>query len=348
MPAKKIALAGLKFGFTALLVALVVWQILKNPDSAAVGKKFLHPHDGRLLGLGLLAALLGSATNILRWHMLVRTLGLQAALGNSLRIGFVAHTVSQVGFGLGLLGGDALKAVYLGINNPRQKAEAAATVVVDRLIGLMGLLLLAGIGTLLVDPTQMSFAKEQDQRTVMDIVWTVRALSLGAITGAVIVLLPGFTHWPLWDTLAHVPGIGPVLQRLVEAVRTYRRRADRLALGLVMTLLSQSMFVTALHLTVAGLDLPHPTLALHFVIGPIALITGALPIGAFELTMQLLYQAAIQHDGIVPAIAYRLNNLTIAIVGAVIYFFTRAETQALLDTAEKEAKLEENTEHRAA
>ena len=149
-------------------------------------------------------------------------------------------------------------------------------------------------------------------------------------------------HWSLWDALSHTPKVGGILENLVNAVRIYRSRLDALLLALGMSLLSQTCAVTSLYCCARGLGLPHPSFGMHFVVGPIAMISGALPIGAFEVTLCLLYRATqpnSQGEEILLAIAYRLIVILIALVGLTVYLATRAESASLLkETATTEGE----------
>ena len=80
---------------------------------------------------------------IVRWQILVRALELPFRLADALRIGFLCYLLNFIS--LGSVGGDLFKALILAREYPRRRAEAVATVVIDRVIGLYGLFLLASL-----------------------------------------------------------------------------------------------------------------------------------------------------------------------------------------------------------
>jgi hypothetical protein len=83
-----------------------------------------------------------------------------------------------------------------------------------------------------------------------------------------------------------------------------------------------------------------PDLATHFVFTPISMVAGALPIGAFEATLNGMYYVfsppgvpAIQ--GFLIALTYRLLQVSVATIGVFYYLAGRQEVKQLLDEAEQ-------------
>src|SRR5207248_9297078 len=83
--------------------------------------------------LGLAAVLL----TILRWYYLVRAQGLPFTVTNALRLGLVGFYFSI--FLPGSVGGDIIKAAFIARGQSR-RTVAVATVILDRVIALWGLL----------------------------------------------------------------------------------------------------------------------------------------------------------------------------------------------------------------
>ena len=71
------------------------------------------------------------------------------------------------------------------------------------------------------------------------------------------------------------------------------------------------------------------------------MIAGALPIGAFEVTLNLLFRAisplgAPQNSGFLIALGYRLIQIAIASIGVGYYFTSRGEVKESIHEAEEE------------
>ncbi len=358
---------GILAGKIALLggmVGYLLYSVQAEDSFDRLMESFRHPETIRwplLLG-GWLAFFVGICINIFRWQLLTRTLGLRLDTRDAFRIGLISHFVSQLGFGLGLVGGDTVRAVFLTRTNPNQGAEATTAVVMDRVVGLMALLILGGIGSLFLDTTELEAAPvsatvaetdaavagsasaarapEREANFLVDIVWVVRGLAIGTVLFTVIALLPGLKHSKLWGVVTHVPLVGKILQRLVNSVRIYHARIDRLLIGIAISLFVQSLFVLSLHGVTEGLNIPHPDLKTHFSIAPISFVAGALPIGAWEIVLEGMYLACGMRsgDGLIAALAYRLGTIVTALVGLVVYLTTRAESGAVLQAAEEKAE----------
>jgi hypothetical protein len=97
-------------------------------------------------------------------------------------------------------------------------------------------------------------------------------------------------------------------------------------------------------------------LAAHFVVVPLAMATGALPLapnglGTFEFTVEFLYRqvpggmAVGASDGFLVALGYRLITVLIALVGALIHLASRKEVSEVLHEAEDASKPEGDSQN---
>jgi hypothetical protein len=99
----------------------------------------------------------------------------------------------------------------------------------------------------------------------------------------------------------------------------------------------------------AALYTPHPTLGTHFVVAPVSLATGVVPIslGPFEAVLDLLYAAIPLPDGghmaagqgFVVALGYRVITVLVAAVGLCYYLGSRREVAEVMHDAEVEEPL---------
>jgi hypothetical protein len=156
-----------------------------------------------------------------------------------------------------------------------------------------------------------------------------------------ITLLPGFSTLPIWEWLTRLPGAGPVIARLVEALRMYRRRVGRLGAMLLLSIVTHAMFAVSVYFVAHGLGSDAPTLGAHLVVVPISLVASALPLGAFEYVLDVTYHAvspigAVERQGFVIALAFRLIMLAIATVGIAYWLIGRREVRELVQEAREE------------
>lgn len=164
-----------------------------------------------LLWFGAAVACMGVVIvlSIFRWRMILRVQGLELGFSRALSICFVGMFFNA--FLLGSTGGDVVKAWYVAHETHHKKAEAVATVVVDRLIGLMALFVLTLIMMAIYhhrvfdDPKLITFS----------------IITVTFVLGCIGVTVLGF-----WKGFAdRVPGLRSRLQRLPK-YDTFKRMID--------------------------------------------------------------------------------------------------------------------------
>jgi hypothetical protein len=336
---KRTLINVLKVGVSAGILGYLV--------HTAVGDRYFAQLAGGTKHWGLLAAawsllLVSVLITFLRWGILVRALGLPFGTRDALRLGFLGYLLNFVS--LGSAGGDPFKAVAIAREQPGRRAEAVATVVVDRLVGLYGLFLVASAAVLATGLLRSEVAE-------------VAIISRGTLVAAavttlaiLIVLLPGFTTSPVWEMLGRAPRVGPILARLAEAVRVYRRRWDVMLVTLAMSVAVHCLNAAGVYLVARGLPGEAPSLQSHLLIVSLGMAAGALPLplsglGAFEGALEFLYRnladvAVGANKGFVTALAYRVIQVAIAAVGAAYYLASRRDVQRMIHESEDLAAAE--------
>jgi uncharacterized membrane protein YbhN (UPF0104 family) len=324
-----------KIGISVALLGFLGWRASRDPK---LPELIEGPKDWLMLGLALLAVLAAVLITILRWHLLLRTLGLQFSLRESIRAGFMGYLFNLLP--LGLAGADAVKAGFLIHRNPSRKTEAIATVIIDRVIGLYALLVVAGAAALMLDFDALPFRSPEDKARTLVLCRVAQYLGLGSTIAFGLMLIPGATNLRVWDRLEHIGGIGPILKKLVGAMRTYRQSSGRLLLAVVMSFAVHTFYVSMVYLVGRGLCSPQPPLDRHFVFTPISMVAGALPIGAFEATLNGLYyvfspRGVPESQGLLIALTYRVLQISVATIGVFYYLAGRQEVKQLLAEAEQ-------------
>lgn len=163
---------------------------------------------------GVLCVGIVCALGIVRWQMILGVQGLELSLPRVTSVFFVGQFFNA--FMLGSTGGDVIKAWYVAHETNHKKAEAVATVVVDRLIGLLALfvitLVMMGIyyHRVFDDPKMLGFAA-----------FTL-AVVVGTVLGTVLALRQGFVDKVprLRAMLKRLPKYD-MLERMVGAYRDY-------------------------------------------------------------------------------------------------------------------------------
>jgi glycosyltransferase 2 family protein len=214
----------------------------------------------------------------------------------------------------GLLGGDALRTVYLGRKTHRF-GEAIASVVADRGTGLIALLWLAAVMALLI-PSALS------PPLIKAIVLT------GAIALAIVLLAPLAARM--------LPRLPRMLRRGLGLVHPYLDRPLSMFPGFSLSFLLQVSLGVAQWLLARGLGLPQP-LAVFLLCVPIANVAAGLPVTLNGLGVRetaylvLLGMAGMAHDD---AIALGLLWFAATMLGGL----TGAVAFALTDFPEKQGR----------
>src|SRR5215469_1567285 len=126
---------ALRAGAGLVIVSLLLWHYNLRP--------VLHQLSHERIGLFFIAVTLfvaGQVMSAYRWNLLGAILKIPAPYLDYLRYTFIGMFTNV--FVPGLVGGDALRAIYLGRTHQRL-ADAIASVAADRIVGLIGLFWLA-------------------------------------------------------------------------------------------------------------------------------------------------------------------------------------------------------------
>ena len=224
--------------------------------------------------LMVLAAACGAGSILLtsaRWNVLLAGQGFGLGFRRSLMltgIGLLFNTVIP-----GSVSGDAVKAYYLAREVNRDRLLAVSTIVMDRLLGLFGLVLLVSLSLLgNLDLVRGSKA--------------LAALSAGAVVACVSiasVLMSAITASNICLAAARriAARLPPArfLVRIAEVLGAFRDQTGRLAGGVLLTLIAQLLACAGIYVALHAVDpaTSVPVLLIVF-LAPLGFAATALPI----------------------------------------------------------------------
>jgi uncharacterized protein (TIRG00374 family) len=318
----------------AVPLAIII-LLLTRIDPEQLSQLRSRPKDWGMLAAAFALAMLAVCITFVRWYLLVEALQIPFRLRDAFRLGFLGFLMNFVSFGS--VGGDLFKAFFIAREYPKRRAEAVATVVVDRMIGLYALLLVTTTAILLSRVSNPSPALA----TICN--FTFAATAIGG-AGVLMVLIPGFTRGSFSEFLSGLPKVGHTIGRLITSVRMYRDKYLVMLLILAMSMGVHALLAIAIYLIAGGLFTNTPTLGEHLILVPLSMVAGALPftpagLGTFEIAMESLYELVPADGpgdaiGVLVALGYRLVTIGIASVGVVYYWTARREVQQLMAEAE--------------
>src|SRR5262249_30025667 len=153
-------------------------------------------------GFAVLAFLLIASSILLtfyRWYLLVRAQDIPFRLRDAMRYGFIGVISSFVA--PGSVGGDLFKAVLLAHDHPQRKTVSAATLLLDRIVGVLALFLVGAAATLL--PREIPDNPQLNLATALLWIGT-----LGGLAGLALMLFPATTRWGWVNRLSRLPVVG--------------------------------------------------------------------------------------------------------------------------------------------
>jgi uncharacterized protein (TIRG00374 family) len=260
------------------------------------------------------------ALGVVRWRMVLAVQGIKLSPGRAGEISLVAHFFNS--FLLGSTGGDLMKAYYAARETQHLKAEAVVTVIGDRLIGLLAMLLFAAV--VLVPNYQLVAANHR--------LWALAVVVLAMLAAGLVVMGLSFRgglsrRWPQargW--LRRLPK-AEALERALDACRRFGQDQGFIGRTFAVSMVLNVACVLQYWTLARGLNLAIP-LPVLFAIVPIIICISALPITPSGLGVrENLYVWILAVPGIgVPAtkalslslLAYA-GSLLWSIVGGVVY-----------------------------
>ncbi len=333
---KKFLILLVKIGIPVAILAYLFWRAAQGNAWKALTSQYKEfGFDWELLVAGWLCFAGAVLITLVRWWYLVRTLGIPLSLNDALRIGLMGYLFNLAP--MGIVGGDLLKAVMLARRQRERRAQAFATVVADRVIGLYVLSLVASSAILLTG----FFDHPVAQIRFISIVTLV--VTAAATVGIVALFVPGVTRGRGTRSLSHLGYVGPPLEHLIEAVRMYRRKVHVLFLAALVSVGVHSLFTMGIYLITLGLyeEVGDLSLPAEFVVAPLAAFTGVIPLvaGPFEAVLTFLYEQVFrlhESEGLVVGLGYRLSCILIALIGLCYYLGSRREVAEVMHEADRE------------
>lgn len=244
-----------------------------------------------------------------RWQLLAGILKVRARFSEFVAYTFVAMFTNL--FVPGLLAGDAARAIYLG--RPRNRmGEAVASVVADRVVGLLGLFWLAALAAIFLNYAPLP-------RSVITPTILVGALALA-----------GYLASPLLARLIHL--MPRPIRRAGGIVAPYFHHPATLLAPIALSIALQLMLALAQYLLAAGLGLGTP-LSLFILCVPIANVFASLPLtlnglGLRESAYLVLFGMAgmAKDDAIALGLLWFAVMVASGLTGSIAFVTTPAPT----------------------
>ena len=297
-----------------LAAGLVGYLVLRGAiDWTTLGGAIAQP--GALASGALLVAA-GLFVTVPRWLLLLRCRGFDISFRDVFRLSAVGLFFSNVI--PGATGGDLVKCYYLARERGRL-AEAAASVAVDRAIGMATLV---GIGL-------VSLASRPD--LVMPgsdfsrIAWILLGVLGGVLLGAALLFSRTVRGWRLTRLLLALPG-GRTLGNIHAAFHAYRSSRGALLAATGLSVLSQCLIVAGFWRLSGSLGAGGISPADALFVVPVGLSVNALPItpmglGVGETAFEWLFRLFGSTMGSEAMLLWRVVVVLLSLIG--LYYYVR-------------------------
>jgi uncharacterized membrane protein YbhN (UPF0104 family) len=317
-------LTWLKWPVALSLIAWLGYQNREQFERLLSGEQEIH---WMFLAAAFALCMSSTILTFFRWYLLVVALDFPFQFRDALRLGFLGHLFNYIA--PGAVGGDAIKAVVLANEQTSRRAVAVATILLDRILGLLALLMVGSGAALVVS------ADIEHRAKIVTILWGGASAGLVGLT---VMLSPAARSRPV-VALTRLPKVGGIFADLLDAVALYQSRRGVIILTVLISVVGHFGVISSFYLCALAIASPEmvPGYAAHLFLIPVAEIVGVivpLPggVGALEGAVQKSYEMAGANPqvGFLTAGIYRLNTIVIALVGAAFYVLQKRRIATLL------------------
>lgn len=318
-----------KYLLPLAIIGWLLWQM--EPEKWQQLQE--QPKNYPLLAAALAVALSAMALSYSRWWVLVRCQGIELNWIESFRLSAIGYLLSFVS--AGSVGGDLFKAFFLAKRSPGKRVEAVASVVVDRGVGLLGLLLLV------ICAIYWSQSSDpESQKTLAQI--SQASLWFAAIGFSLIMalILGGSPIDRVLQRLSTVKWIGGPIARMAGPLRAFHHHPFAFFAAVLMSVGVHILLATSVTLVANSLYRDPPTVKDHMVMVPVANLAAALPIapggmGVLEAAMKWLYEHVparpTEASGTIVMLIFEFIKLSMAGIGMIFYWTAGREIRQSLD-----------------
>ena len=296
-----------------------------------------------LLALAVLVFPVTLAATGLRWWLLMRPLGIVMKLRRAYVLNMVG--VFYNSFMLGSTGGDFIKAYYAGKHAaPGRKAAAWLSVFVDRAMGLLVLVLMAGTAA------AVQFLLEHDRTSpvataCLNVIWASIAILLATSVGLLVALNQPIRKgvglsFVLGKAAREGGKIRETLQSVFDTIHTYYKSPRTIVVACLLTVPVHGTVIISAMLAGQAFGLPIPW-PYYFVCVPVIVLSASMPIspqgaGVMEFFAVLLTrpQGATVSQAFALALSIRVVQIIWNLTGGIFVFRGGYSEPANLDAAD--------------
>ena len=181
----------------------------------------------------------------MRW--LLQAIGYRISFARALTLYMVGHFFNA--FMIGVVGGDFIKAYYVSKETTEKRTEVVSTVFIDRIIGLIALVILSVTVMLFRLPLFLSNSQTRVAFFFNLALLGGSTVGVGIICGRDVLL-----KWPLFRRMTEGTAFGKTFRKVYDAFHTCIRDPQTLIKSLIVSLANHLIFTTAIWLFGTALE----------------------------------------------------------------------------------------------
>jgi uncharacterized membrane protein YbhN (UPF0104 family) len=241
--------------------AIVAWMASSGKlNLAQVARSLSHwPLMLAILGLGYSQV----GITAWRWKLLLEAQEIWLPYGRAwglTMVGMLFNVVIP-----GAVGGDLIKGYYITRAASGRKSHAATTILMDRVVGLIGLLFLGAVMALAnLNETLRSAATR-----------SLGSMTVGGFVGGLVILYAAVFAGGRLAAWHFLPG---VLRNVFRALHEYRRKTRVIPVALALSVLNQGLSCGMYWLALLATGVTGMPMGQFFLVVPLGLVTSAIPI----------------------------------------------------------------------
>ncbi len=236
---------------------------------------------------------------VARWFVLLKVQSIHIGYWSAVRLHFLGLFYSNVL--PSSVGGDVLRAWYV-TKHTEHKLQAAMSVVVDRIVGLLGLLLMSIGGIFFVPPAARNelfrhYAQTPPVHFMLTHKWPVLGFFVFFAAIGLLLILTSKGRGIIKVLVSKVSKqASSALSKLRQAVKIYYKKKAAILVCLLMTFLLQGVFIVGLCLIGDAIG-ANADWKYYFVFFPISWLLGTVPItpggvGVVEWSVRVMFEGA--------------------------------------------------------
>ncbi|MBN1115491.1 MAG: flippase-like domain-containing protein, partial [Oligoflexia bacterium] len=262
---RQISVYTLKFGVAFGLVAYLLYT----------GKLDIHAIYGATDNYGYLVAaffcvLAAIMINFFRWFLLLRGQDINLSAREVISLNFIGLFFTTVL--PGAVGGDLVKSVYIARKAPDKKTAAVLTVLLDRVVGLIALIIIGCAGL------TVNFKNFYDNPALKTLGITLYIVLLGLGIFFIAGLSRRIYRHRITLIIFRTLPFSEAINKVYAAFHAYRYRPRILLYSIIISFVTHAFNIWSFYFITLALGFEHLSVYTYFFIVPVGMITTALPV----------------------------------------------------------------------